>query len=125
MKINEIKKVNAFDQNFKDVQMIGKWLSSEAEESAIESEAKWEELEEDILKRETPASVVAPAETNGGTSGRASAAERSRVGAFMDLKTDRLWLQKKTDQIIWLSISGEVKGGTKRTHTPNSCMKEI
>lgn len=71
MKINEIKKVNAFDQNFKDVQMIGKWLSSEAEESEIESEAKWEELEEDILKRETPASVVAPAETNGGTSGRA------------------------------------------------------
>lgn len=87
MKINEIKKVNAFDQNFKDVQMIGKWLSSEAEESAIESEAKWEELEEDILKRETPASVVAPAETNGGTSGRASAAEGRELA--------RLWIWRR------------------------------
>lgn len=68
--------------------MMGKWLSSEAE-AEIESEAKEEELEEDILKRETPASV-APAATNGVRVEERSATERSRVGAFIDLKSDQI-----------------------------------
>ena len=67
--------------------MMGKWLSSEAE-AEIESEAKRGEVE-DILKRETPASV-APAATNGVRIEERSATERSRVGAFIDLKSDQI-----------------------------------
>lgn len=67
--------------------MMGKWLSSEAE-AEIESEAKRGEVE-DILKRETPASV-APAATNGVRVEERSATERSRVGAFIDLKSDQI-----------------------------------
>lgn len=77
--------------------MTGKWLSSEAE-AETESEAKRGELE-DILKRETLASV-APAATNGVRVEERSEAGRSRVGAFMDLKRD---------QVISLSLSGAVK----------------
>lgn len=67
--------------------MMGKWLSSEAE-AEIESEAKRGEVE-DILKRETPASV-APAATNGVRVEERSATERSRVGDFIDLKSDQI-----------------------------------
>ncbi|KAF3532725.1 hypothetical protein DY000_02042256 [Brassica cretica] len=77
--------------------MIGKWLSSEAD-AETESEAKRRGLD-DILKRETPVDV-APAATNGVRVEERSEAERSSLGAFMDIMTD---------QVISLSLSGSVK----------------
>ena len=89
--------------------MIGKWLSSEAE-AETESEAKRRELE-DILKMETPVDV-APAATNGvRVEERRSEAERSSVGAFMDLMTD---------QVISLSLSGSVKSYKKDSEQNSS-----
>lgn len=68
-------------------------------------EAKGGDLE-DIRKRETPASVAQPAPAaNKGLRVERSAAERSRVGEFMDLKTD---------QVISLSLSRGTKGERER-----------